>query len=54
MALFDGDNDSTDVFNGAGIELGSDIPISVELSGSYKQYLYTHFNNFFSTELEIK
>lgn len=54
MALFDGDNDSTDVLNGAGITLVSDIPIAVELSGSYKQHYCTHFKEMSSTEMEMK
>lgn len=54
MAPFGGDNDSTYVFNGAGITLGSHILVFMKLSGSYKQFLYTHFKAFSSTEMEIK
>lgn len=45
MALYNGENQITNNFAGAGIALGTDIPIVVELTGSLRPCIYKHFED---------
>lgn len=54
MSLYSGGSDSADGIASAGIALGSDIPIVVELTGSLRHFIHKHFKDMGLSGLDLE